>query len=85
MKLLKTGKKIAKNKHGQNVPQLKITQVIEVNRNLDSNIYQRNSTVLYAFVLNKLSVQPSNFILLKTQSFIMSRFRLLTKILTLLK
>ena len=72
MKQLKTEKKKkkAKNKYGQNLPQLKITQVIEVNRNLYNNIYQCKLTVLYAFILNKsfdqlLETSPSNFILLK--------------------
>ena len=71
MKQLKTEKKKkSKNKYGQNLPQLKITQVIEVNRNLYNNIYQCKLTVLYAFILNKsfdqlLETSPSNFILLK--------------------
>ena len=48
-----TGNKITKDKNGENVPQLEITEVVLVHCNIVSNDYQQDSGVLYTFVLNK--------------------------------
>ena len=72
MKLLgSTKSKITKDKNGKNEPHLEITNAILVHCNIVNNDYQQDSTVLYTFVLNKLSgqlldVSPKNFIFLNT-------------------
>ena len=54
MKLLgSTKNKIAKDKNGENVPHLEITEVIIVHCNIVNNDYQQDSRVLYTFVPNK--------------------------------
>ena len=72
MKLLEsTENKITKDKNGENVPHLEITEVILVHCNIFSNDYQQDSRVLYIFVPNKpcgslLEISPTNHIFLKT-------------------
>ena len=72
MKLLgSTENKITKDKNGENVPHLEITEVVLVHCNMVSNDYQQDSRVLYTFVPNKsfgslLDISPSNHIFLKT-------------------
>ena len=44
--------KIAKDKNGENVPHLEITEVILVHCNIANNSYQQGSRALYTFVLN---------------------------------
>ena len=67
MKLLGSTKgKITKNENGENVPHLKVTEVVLVNSG-----YQNDSRVLYAIVPNKLfgqllDISPKNFIFKKT-------------------
>ena len=66
-----TNNKITKDKNGENVPDLKITEVVLVHCNMVNNDYQQDSRVLYTFVLNKsfgslLDVSPNNHIFLKT-------------------
>ena len=63
--------KIAKNKNGENVPHLEITEVVLVHCNIVNNDYQRYSRVLHTFVLNKsfgnlLEIIPTNLLPLKT-------------------
>ena len=54
MKLLGNAKsKITKNKNGENVPHLEITEAELVYCNVVDNYYQRDSSVLYTFVSNK--------------------------------
>ena len=54
MKLLRsTENKIAKDKNGENVPHLEITEVVSVPCNMVNNDYQQDSRVLYIFVPNK--------------------------------
>ena len=54
MKLLGSAKnKITKDKNGENVPHLEITEVVLVHCNIANNDYQQDSGVLYTFVLNK--------------------------------
>ena len=71
MKLLGSSKnKITKNKNGENVPHLQITEVILVHCNMVNNDYQQDSRVLYTFVPNKpfgtlLGISPTNHIFLK--------------------
>ena len=71
MKLLgSTKNKVAKDKNGENVPHLEITEVVLVHCNIVNNDYQQDSRVLYTFVLNKsygqiLDISPQNFIFLK--------------------
>ena len=72
MKLLGSTKyKITKDKNGENVPHVEITEVVLVHCNMVNNDYQQDSRVLYTFVLNKsfgslLDISPSNHIFLKT-------------------
>ena len=72
MKLLgSTKNKITKDKNGENVPHLEITEVVLVHCNIVNNDYQQDSRVLYTFVPNKpfgslLEVSPTNHIFLKT-------------------
>ena len=72
MKLLgSTKNKITKDKNGENVPHLEITEVILVHCNMVNNDYQQDSRVLYTLVPNKsfvslLDISPSNHIFLKT-------------------
>ena len=69
MKLLvSTEKKIDKDKNGENLPHLEITEV--VNCNMVNNDYQQNSRVLYTFVPSKslgqlLDISPKNFMFSK--------------------
>ena len=72
MKLLgSTENKITKNKNGENVPHLEITEVVLIHCNIVNNDYQQDSRVLYTFVANKpfgspLEISPKNHIFLKT-------------------
>ena len=72
MKLLgSTKNKINKDKNGENVPYLEITEVILVHYNIVNNDYQQDSRVLYTFVLNKpfgslLKISSTNHIFLET-------------------
>ena len=71
MKLLgSTENKITKDKNGENVPHLEITEVVLVHCNIVNNDYQQDSSVLYTFVTNKpfgslLEISPANKIFLK--------------------
>ena len=68
MKLLgSTENKITKDKKGENVPHLEITEVVLVNCNIVNSDYQQHSRVVYTFVPNKpfgtlLNISPSNHI-----------------------
>ena len=72
MKLLgSTKNKITKDKNGENVPHLEITEVILVHCNMVNNDYQHDLRVLYTILPNKsfgslLDISPSNHIFLKT-------------------
>ena len=72
MKLLgKTKKKINKNKNGEQVLHLKITEVVLVQCNVVNNDYQLNSRILYTFVPIKSfgqlwNISPTSLIFLKT-------------------
>ena len=72
MKLLgSTKNKRTKDKNGENIPHLEITEVVLVHCNMVNNDYQHDSRVLYTFVPNKsfgslLDISPSNHIFLKT-------------------
>ena len=72
MKLLgSTENKITKDKNGEHVPHLEITEVVLVHCNIVNHDYQQDSRVLYAFVPNKpfgslLEISPKNHIFLKT-------------------
>ena len=71
MKVLdSTENKITKDKNGENVPHLKIAEVLLVHCNIDNNGYQQDSRVLYSFVPNNpfgqlLGISLTNFIFLK--------------------
>ena len=63
--------KITKDKNGENVPHLEITEVVLVHCNMVNNDYQQDSRVLYTFVPNKSfgslpDISASNHIFLKT-------------------
>ena len=66
MKLLgSTENKITKDKNGENVPHLKITEVVLVHCDIVNNDYQQDSRGLYTLVLNKpfgslLEISPTN-------------------------
>ena len=73
MKLLgSTKNKINKDKNGENVPNLEITEVVLIHcNNVVNNDYEQDSRVLYTFVPNKpfgclLEISPTNHIFLKT-------------------
>ena len=75
MKLLgSTENKITKDKNGENVPHLEITEVVLVvlvHCNMINDDYQEDSRVLYTFVSNEpfgslLQISPANHIFLKT-------------------
>ena len=72
MKLLgSTKNKITKDKNGENVPHLEITEVVLVHCNIVNNDYQQDSRVLCTFVPNKpfgslLEISLTNHIVLKT-------------------
>ena len=72
MKLLgSTENKITKDKNGENVLHLEITEVVLVHCNIIDNDYQQDSIVLYVFVPNKpfgslLETSPTKHIFLKT-------------------
>ena len=66
-----TKSKITKDRNGENVPYLGITELVLIQRNVVNKSYQQNSRVLYTFVSNKifsqlLGISPKNFIFLKT-------------------
>ena len=71
MKLLRsTENKITKDKNGENVPHLEITELVLVHCNIVNSDYQQDSRILYTFVPNKLFVSlletsPKNRIFLK--------------------
>ena len=66
MKLLgSTGNEINKDKNGENVPYLEITEVVLVHCGIVNNDYQRDFRVLYTFVPYKpfgslLEISPIN-------------------------
>ena len=72
IKLLgRTENKITKDKNGENVPHLEITELVLVRCDIVNNDYQQDSRVVYAFVSNKpfaslLGISPANHIFLKT-------------------
>ena len=72
MKLLgSTKNKITKDKNGENVPHLEITEVVLIHCNIVNNDYQQDLRVLYTFVPNKplgslLEISRTNHIFLKT-------------------
>ena len=62
-----TESKITKDKNGENVPQLEITELVLVHCNLVNNDYEQDSRMLYTFVPNKpfdslLEISPRNHI-----------------------
>ena len=72
MKLLGSTKStITKDKNGENLPHLRIAELVLVHCNLVNNDYQQDSRILYTFVPNKpfgslLEISPTNHIFLKT-------------------
>ena len=72
MKLLgSTESKIIKDKSGENVPHLEVTEVILVHCNIVNNDQQQDSRISYTFVPDKpfgslLEISPTNHIFLKT-------------------
>ena len=71
MKLLgSTENKINRNKNGEKVPHLEITEVVLVCCNIDNNDYRQDSGIFDTFVPNKpfgslLEISPNNRIFLK--------------------
>ena len=62
--------KINKEKNGENVPHLEITELILVQCNIVNNDYQQDSRVLSTFFLSKpfgqlLETSPTNFYLVE--------------------
>ena len=56
-----TEDKKTKDKNGENVPHLEITEVVLVHCNFVNNDYQQYSRVLYTFILNKPFVSLLEF------------------------
>ena len=78
MKLLgSTQSKINKDKNGENVPNLEITEVILVHCNIINNNHQQDSRVLDTFVPNKCLTKK-----LLIQNFHKFKYGLLIKILS---
>ena len=48
-----TENKITKDKSGENVPHLEITEVVLVHFDIVNNDYQQDSRILYTFVPNR--------------------------------
>ena len=71
MKLLRSTKnKITRDKNGENLPHLEITEVVLVHCDIVTNDYQQDSRVLFTFVPNipfgsLLEICPTNHIFLK--------------------
>ena len=71
MKLLGSPKsRITKDKNGENVPHLEISEVVLVHCNAVNNYYHQDSVILYRFVPNKsfgqlLDISPKSVIFLK--------------------
>ena len=70
-RLRSTENKITKDKNGENVPHLEITEVVLVHFNVVNNGYQHDSRAFYTFVPNKpfgslLEISLTNHIFLKT-------------------
>ena len=66
-----TENKITKEKNGENVSKLEITELVLVHCNIVNNDYQQDSRVLYSFVPNKpfgslLEISQTKHIFLKT-------------------
>ena len=72
MKLLRSPEnKTTKDKNGEKVLHLEITEIVLVHCNIVNNDYQQDSRVLYTFVPNKpfgslLQISPASHIFLKT-------------------
>ena len=63
--------KITRDKTGENIPHLEITEVVLVHFNIVNNDYQQDSRVLYALAANKpfgtlLEISPTDHVFLKT-------------------
>ena len=71
MKLLGSNKsKITKDKNGENVPNLEMTEIVFVHWNIVNKNYQQGPSVLHKFITNKsfgqlLDISPKTFIFLK--------------------
>ena len=65
-----TGRRITKDKNGENLPQTKITEVAVVNCTIINKQYQHGSMVLSTFVPNssfdQLNISPTNHIYTET-------------------
>ena len=85
-----------KNENGENVPNLEITKVVLVHRNIVNNSYQQNSRAFYTFDLlgqlldilfgQLLDILPKKFYIFKNiliQNFCILKYGLLTEILIL--
>ena len=77
-----TENKITKDKNGENILYLEITEVVLVDCNIVNNDYQQNLRVLYTFVPNKpfgslLEISPTNH---STQNFKTLKYGLQIKI-----
>ena len=72
--------KITKDKNGENLPHLEITEVVLVQCDIVNNDYQQDSRVLFTFVPNKpfgnlLEISATNHIFLKTFNSEYSEFK----------
>ena len=66
-----TKSKITKDENGENVPNLKITELVLIHCNIVNNDYKQNLKVLHTFVSNEscgqlLDISPKKIIFLKT-------------------
>ena len=65
-----TESKITREKNDENVPHLKVVELVLIHCNIVDNSYQKNPRILYIFVPNKpfgslLEISPANHIFLK--------------------
>ena len=80
MKLLASTKnKITKDKNGENVPHLEITEVVLVHCNMVNNDYQHDSRVLYTFVPNKSFGKNAQVLLMHLSQYLKSLIENLIK------
>ena len=66
-----TESKITKDKNGENLPHLEITEAVLIHYNIANSDYQHNSRVSYTFICSKsfsqlLDISPKKNIFLKT-------------------
>ena len=60
MKLLESKNQIIEDENAENVPDLKITEVVLAHRDIVNNDYKHDSRFFYTFILNKRLFTKNN-------------------------